>query len=308
MATRYATTNDGVNIAYIRVGDGPPIVFAANNCDALNHSYPEFQGLTDGLADFGWEVVLHDMRGAGASDRDVVDWGLEARVRDLETVVACVGAEPFVLAAIDHGCPTAIAYATRHPERVSHLVLLCPWARGADHFAYPPVRQATSPRATSDAEWTVHTNIIGGVLTEFIDPARQRQIADAIRTNTSAANFAAANKAAEATDVSDLLGAVCAPTLILFDSTFPFASFDLCRRVASGIPNARLVMMHESFMIGPRHEQTVATIEQFLREGVISEQPVEPVSYARATLTQRERKERRYQSRDRSCGYLRERA
>jgi hypothetical protein len=35
MATRYATTNDGVNIAYIRVGDGPPIVFAANNCDAL---------------------------------------------------------------------------------------------------------------------------------------------------------------------------------------------------------------------------------------------------------------------------------
>jgi DNA-binding CsgD family transcriptional regulator len=127
------------------------------------------------------------------------------------------------------------------------------------------------------------------VLTEFIDPGRQRQIADAIRTNTSAANFAAANKAAEATDVSDLLGAVCAPTLILFDSTFPFASFDLCRRVASGIPNARLVMMHESFMIGPRHEQTVATIEQFLREGVISEQPVEPVSYARATLTQRER-------------------
>jgi hypothetical protein len=34
---RYATTSDGVNIAYIRVGEGPPIRFPSHAVDA--HDY-----------------------------------------------------------------------------------------------------------------------------------------------------------------------------------------------------------------------------------------------------------------------------
>ena len=289
-ATRYATTSDGVNIAYMRVGEGPPIVFAPNACDAQDYcSIPEFRGRTDGLTSLGWEVVLHDMRGRGFSDREVAERGLEGRVKDLEAIVSRVGFDRFVLAGIDLGCTTAIAYAARNPERVSRLVLLCPWARGADYLAIPALRLAVSPPPTTAPEWKVYTNIIGGVLTEFSDLDRQRQVAEAIQANASVESWNAGIRALEATDVTDLLPRVCAPTLALHDSTFPFASFDLCRGVVSGIRNARLEVMHEGFIMGPRHEQTVATIDRFLRGDATSEPVAQRSPRHPATLTPRER-------------------
>jgi DNA-binding CsgD family transcriptional regulator/pimeloyl-ACP methyl ester carboxylesterase len=283
---RYATSADGVSIAYIRVGEGPAIVFAANNTDAQAYFYPDLRGATAGLAGLGWEVIRHDVRGAGASDRDVNDLGLDARVNDLEAIVSRVRCERFVLAALDEGCPAAIAYAARHPERVSHLVLLCPWADGAAHFAHPPMRQATLPPATNPPEWKMYTNIIGAVLTEFTDPTRQREIAEAIQRGTSAETFNSACRALEAVDVTPLLSRVSAPTLVLHDPTFAFASFDQSRAVATGIPDARLEVMNESFMMGPRHDLTVAAIDRFLR-GSATPESSSPRDLA--TLTRRER-------------------
>jgi pimeloyl-ACP methyl ester carboxylesterase/DNA-binding CsgD family transcriptional regulator len=288
-AIRYATTSDGVDIAYIRVGEGPPIVFAANTADAQAYFIPDAGGMTDGLANAGWEIVLHDNRGVGASEREVGGWSFEARIKDLEAVLSRVRFDRFVLAGIDHGSPAAIAYAARNPERVSHLVLLCAWAKGADYFALPAVRFATSPPPTTAQEWKVYTNIIGGVLTEFVDPNRQRQIAEAIHANTSAARWNEMMAAVEATDVTDLLPRVCAPTLVLHDPKFPFASLDLCRSVAAGIREARLEVMTESFMMGPRQDQTVAAIDRFLRGRATSDQAAQSLPRNHATLTPRER-------------------
>lgn len=285
---RYATTSDGVNIAYIRVGEGPPIVFASQAVDARDYLTPEFRGIPDDLVSLGWEVVLHDLRGVGASEREVSGGSLETRIKDLEAVVSRVGFGRFVLAAIDHGCPTAVAYAATHPERVSHLVLLCPWAKGAEYFALPAVRFATSPPPTTAPEWNVYTNIIGSVLTEFGDPSRRRHIAEAIQANVSLANWNEGIRALEAIDVTDLLPRVCAPTLVLHDPKFPFSSFGLCSGVAAGIRDARLEVTHESFMMGPGHEQTVAAIDRFVRGASQSEQAAQSPSRNHSTLTPRE--------------------
>jgi len=67
--------------------------------------------------------VRYDGRGFGLSDRDVEDFSLDARVRDLEAVVDALGLERFALYAISAGGPTAIAYTVRHSERVSRLIL-----------------------------------------------------------------------------------------------------------------------------------------------------------------------------------------
>jgi pimeloyl-ACP methyl ester carboxylesterase len=45
-------------------------------------------------------------------------------VDDLETVVDAAGFDRFLLLGISQGGPVAIAYAVRHPERATHLVLL----------------------------------------------------------------------------------------------------------------------------------------------------------------------------------------
>ena len=68
-------------------------------------------------------LLRYDVRGNGASDWDVPEISFDAWVRDLETVVDAAEAEHFVLLGISQGCAVSIAYAVKHPDRVSHLVL-----------------------------------------------------------------------------------------------------------------------------------------------------------------------------------------
>lgn len=71
----------------------------------------------------GFRLVRYDARGNGLADRDVDDISFEAFVRDLETVATSIASPRFALLGLSQGCASAIAYATAHPERVSHLVL-----------------------------------------------------------------------------------------------------------------------------------------------------------------------------------------
>ena len=72
----------------------------------------------------------YDARGNGLSDRDVANITFESFVDDLETVVDAAGIKQFALLGISQGCAVSIAYAVRHPDRVSRLVLLGGFALG----------------------------------------------------------------------------------------------------------------------------------------------------------------------------------
>ena len=265
--TRYATTSDGVGIAYVRVGDGDPVVFSSNFGGDV-HNYPvagsEQRGLTDRLAALGWAVVRHDTRGMGASDRDITDWGLEARVRDLEAVVAALGIRRFALAGIDQGTPAAIAYAAKHPAAVSHLILICPWAQGESRYALPALRVAMSTVATAGSVWEILTNVIGNVVTQFADPERAQRIAASIRESMSAENLNAYFAASRTMDVRDMLSRIAAPTLVIHEPSFPFGSFELCKEVASGIPNTHLMVVNDGSVTGKSYDETVPAIHRFL--------------------------------------------
>ena len=63
-------------------------------------------------------------------DREIQDVTFERFVDDLEAVVDAAGIDRFALLGISQGCAVSIAYAVRHPERVSHLVLLGGYAVG----------------------------------------------------------------------------------------------------------------------------------------------------------------------------------
>jgi pimeloyl-ACP methyl ester carboxylesterase len=85
--------------------------------------------LLEGLAR-NHTLVRYDARGNGLSDWDVDELSLEAWVGDLETVVDAAGIERFPLLGISQGCAISIAYAVRHPERLSHLILYGGFALG----------------------------------------------------------------------------------------------------------------------------------------------------------------------------------
>ena len=271
-ATRYVTTSDGVNVAYMSVGQGPPIVFASNfGGDVHNYHAPitHVRGMTDSLVRLGFQVLLHDTRGMGASDRDIADWCLDARLRDLDAVVTELGVHRFALVGADHGAPTAISYAARHPERVSHLALICPWATGAGPYALSAVRIISAPPNAS-AEWKVFANVLGSVVTEFADPSRSRAVAESLQRTVSAQGLAAYHRASIAIDLRECLSRVTAPTLIVHEPTFPFGSLELCQEVAAGIANASLAVVYERFMIGESFDETVTAIDRLLRPDATS--------------------------------------
>jgi pimeloyl-ACP methyl ester carboxylesterase len=90
---------------------------------------PIWRHLLEGLAR-NHTLVRYDARGNGLSDWDVDELSLEAWVSDLETVVDTVGIDRFPLFGVSQGCAISIAYAVRHPERLSHLILYGGFALG----------------------------------------------------------------------------------------------------------------------------------------------------------------------------------
>jgi len=169
---QYVASADGVQIAYTTIGQGPPVVLAANAWGdiAANTSSRGF-GMAQELRDGGLELVVYDGRGAGSSDRNVSDISLAARLADLEAVVDKLALERFALIGVVHGCSTAVAYAAKHPQRVTRMAVFAPYSRGSDYYSSTPVLRAI--RTLSDMaeeHWEFFTLSLANWMVNFQMP------------------------------------------------------------------------------------------------------------------------------------------
>ena len=128
---KYCRAFDGVRLAYAISGSGPILVKTANWMNHLEYDWesPIWRHVFRGLAR-EHTLIRYDARGNGMSDWDVDELSLDTWVNDLETVVDAAGVERFPLLGISQGCAISVAFAVRHPERVSHLVLYGGFAVG----------------------------------------------------------------------------------------------------------------------------------------------------------------------------------
>jgi pimeloyl-ACP methyl ester carboxylesterase len=91
-------------------------------------------------------LIRYDARGNGLSDRNVEDVSFETSVGDLEAVVEAAGLERFALLGISQGCAVAIAYAVRHPQRVSrHICSADTRSAGQSAHNRPPKKSKLRP-------------------------------------------------------------------------------------------------------------------------------------------------------------------
>jgi class 3 adenylate cyclase len=127
----YCRTRDGVRLAYAVSGAGPPLVKAANWMNHLEYDWesPIWRHVFRDLSR-GHTLIRYDPRGNGMSDWEVDELSLDAWVSDLETIVDAAGLERFPLLGISQGGAISVAYAARHPERVTHLILYGAFALG----------------------------------------------------------------------------------------------------------------------------------------------------------------------------------
>jgi pimeloyl-ACP methyl ester carboxylesterase/DNA-binding winged helix-turn-helix (wHTH) protein len=219
---RYCVSPDGVRVAYAISGSGPPLVKAANWLTHLDleWSSPIWAHWIDGLSR-RHRLVRYDERGCGLSDWDVADFSFDAWVNDLELVVDAAGLDRFPLLGVSQGGAVAIAYAVRHPERVSHLILVGAYCRG--RFA----RAATSDEreeAALDLQlgrigWRHDDPTFRQVFASQFLPDGDRALWDAFndlqRATTSTENVVRFLDVFAHIDVSALAPRVSCPTLIL---------------------------------------------------------------------------------------------
>src|SRR5215472_3462774 len=136
---RYASTADGLQIAYQILGDGPiDIVIVPglmSNVD-YNADYPFYGGYLRRFPRFARTLVL-DRRGAGISDREVGSGSAEDRMDDVRAVMDAVGWRRAALLGHREGGSIAILFAATYPERVTALVLLNTAARESAAPDYP---------------------------------------------------------------------------------------------------------------------------------------------------------------------------
>jgi class 3 adenylate cyclase len=275
---RFCTTSDGVRIAYATVGEGPPLVMVRGWISHLELDWenPATRSAYEALAEHVL-VVRYDKRGTGLSDRDVTDFSLDARLRDLEAVVEALKLRRFALQGYSEGGPVAIAYAARYARRVSQLILYGTYARGAA-LGKKETREALL--GLVQAEWGLGSETIANI---FVPGASPEERAGFVTYQREAAHRGAATamlKANFEVDVSQLLPQIKARTLVIHARGDRAIPFEQGREVASGIPNARFLPI-ESDRHAPDVE-TVAQIRQAVLDFVLDRQAEAPKPAKRA--------------------------
>ena len=174
---------------------------------------------------------------AGLSDRSTQDFSLEAQITDLTTVVDHLGLDRFDLFGRSQATPAAITFAHRFPERVSHLILLNPFA----HASYNVERsdRFRSQREAADQNWEEYTLMSASVGTNFVDAQQARTLASWFRKAMTPASFQAFWREAVKFEVVDLLPEIKVPTLVIHSGAFNYP-MEHAREVAAGIPDARI--------------------------------------------------------------------
>lgn len=271
---RFTRSDDGTLIAYATSGTGPPLVKAANWLTHLEFDWnsPVWRPWLRELSRHH-TLVRYDERGCGLSDRDVEDLAFEAWVDDLEAVVDAAGLERFPLLGMSQGGPVGIAFAVRHPERVSRLVLYGSYAAGWKHRGNDAFRRREEAllQLMSDG-WGRDNPAFRQVFTSMFVPdadADQIDWFNELQRKTTSPHIAVRlEREFGDIDVRDLLGRVRCPVLVLHARRDEVVPFESGRRLAASLPRARFVALESQNHVllegEPAWDRFLAEVRGFL--------------------------------------------
>jgi pimeloyl-ACP methyl ester carboxylesterase/DNA-binding winged helix-turn-helix (wHTH) protein len=270
---QFFTTSDGVRIAYTIGGSGPPLV---RTIDWLNH------------LDFEWknplrrcwfaEVMGHntllryDQRGSGLSDWNVDDFSFERSLADFEELISAVGWDEFALVGNCQGGPIGAAYAARHPERVSKLVLVRTFARGWPTPGSMMTEQFNAMLTLIRLGWGRDNPAFRQLFTTLFRPDASLEEAEWMnefqRITSTPDNAARMMSGLPKLDITDVLPKVRCPTLVIHSQDDAVVPVSEGRLIASRIRGARFVELpsrsHEVVPGEPAWQIFVEEVSKFL--------------------------------------------
>ncbi len=293
----FCTTSDGVRIAHATAGHGRPLLRVGGWLTHVEHDWdsPVWQPWLRELTR-DHTLARFDIRGSGLSDREVDQQGLEAWVRDLEAVADDLGWARFPLLGICQGGAIALAYAVRHPERVSRLVLYNTYAQGAYTTGAPEekAREAQALASMIEIGWGRSSGAFREVFARLFSPRDAgEQVAWWERLQRLTAppdNAARLWRAFHEIDIRDRLQAVSQPTLVAHVKGDQVVPFEEARRTAARIPHAAFLPLEGDNHVlqpdDPGWPVFVTELRRFLAEEDSESAPLAPAEFE---LTRRER-------------------
>jgi len=249
----FCRAGDGIRLAYAVTGDGPPLVRAANWMTHLGYDVesPVWRHWVRDMSAHH-TFIRYDERGCGLSDWDAKDFTFHDWVTDLESVVDAVGLERFPLLGVSQGGAVAVAYAARHPEKVTKLVLCGAYARGRAVRAQSEdeKRAAALDLDLARVGWGRDDPAFRQVFAAQFLPDGTRADWDAFdqlqRRTTSPENAVRFLQEFAHIDVREQAGHVRCPTLILHSRNDHRVPMRYGEELAALIPDSRLVALASS--------------------------------------------------------------
>jgi DNA-binding winged helix-turn-helix (wHTH) protein/pimeloyl-ACP methyl ester carboxylesterase len=270
---QFCASKDGTKLAFATIGDGLPFVKTGHWLTHLEFDWtstiwrPVLNELSRQLA-----VTRYDQRGNGLSDWPVVDFSLTKLVDDLEAVVDAAGLETFALYSL--GAPIAVAYAVRHPRRVSRLILHGGYVQGR------LVRDAAEEREQGQAMFALIRHgwgkagspFVKALTTMYIPGGTKEQIeslAQLQRQSTTPESAAHLRAAIDQFDFTGLLKELAVPTLVIHARNDGVQPLEEGRKLASGIKDSQFVMLdsanHIPIQNEPAWDQFFRCVTEFVR-------------------------------------------
>jgi class 3 adenylate cyclase len=255
--TRYATTPDGLSIAYQLLGEGRPFVWIPGFASHVEHFW-EFAGYAHAyrrIAGFS-RFLLFDKRGTGLSDRSLGTGLIEERMLDIGAAMDAARFPSATLLGASEGAALATLFAATQPSRIDALVLLGGAVTGAwIHDGMIPAIERDW--GTGRLLQTLWMNGVG-------DLDQLGRIERAMGTPRAMAEMMGHNRRYDGTA---MLPGVQAPTLVLHCVNDPVVPISAGRELAAGIPRARMVEIPGAFHGSNRPEEMdlyVDEIEEFM--------------------------------------------
>jgi len=273
----YCRSHDGTRIAVASIGRGPPILRAAHWLTHVTYDL-ESPIWRPWLAELSARnrYIRYDQRGCGLSDRSVEEISFPAWLADLEAAADTIDEPRFTLLGMSQGGSLAIAYALKHPERVSRLILIGAYGRGA-------LARAAGDGERLEAETLLNLVKLGWgrdnlafrqVFTNLFIPggtSEQHQWWNDLERRSTTPEIAA--RTIEETyriDVADLAPRLTVPTLVMHSRNDARVPFEEGRWLAATIPGARFVPLdsanHVLLANEPAWDRFRAELRDFLGE------------------------------------------
>jgi class 3 adenylate cyclase len=256
----FATTEDGLGIAYWTFGSGPPLVYIHN----LSFSHAELEWDVPSFADFYERLAEHftlvriDLRGSGLSDDvgDVVGYQLEGFCRDLDAVIGALGLESVALMGASNVGLVAAEYAATRPQRVASLIL-CDTGPSVEDL--PMIQYVRAQRALAESGVDMLPN------TSAVVPSGETAEFEALMRG-GLHEGAAVAPAIEGWDVTDRLPHITAPTLVMRSKSSIHSNNEQSRRLVRDIPSAQMRVVDGMWCpIHADREAVIDAVVQFLQ-------------------------------------------